>query len=185
MADDLVTASDAVDYLFDNALVTETKTTRIYELAESIRPGVHRWRVTFLSEEALISIAVNAAKETEVFGQFETPAIYSASFAERLPMPRDFPSAAPLIAQARDLVQSTHANSIIAPGHISLYKTCTAPSDGGISRHDNGCERDQPFRQWLIYLKVTPADGDWFVREVNFSDQNKPKIGDGPRGFFE
>ena len=150
MSGPIETASEAVTYLFDNEIVPETETTRIYELAESIRPGIHRWRFTFLSDSELIAVKINTDRETEVLAKFENSPLFSESFVDRLPEPRRSPSGQKVIEQARALVQSAHPNAIIEPGHISLYKICLPPSGGKASRHENGC--------CLLYTSPSPRD---------------------------
>lgn len=185
MSGPIKTASEAVAYLLDQEIVPHRETTRIYEVAESIRPGVHRWRVSFMSKSEVIDVKIDTDRETEVLNKFDDPSFYSASFVDRLPEPRKTPSGEKFLERAKTLVRAANPKATIEPGHISHYKICLPPSDGKASRHENGCSRRQPFEHWRVYLKVTPPTGDWYVRKISFADDKKPVLSDGPRGFFE
>lgn len=185
-SDPVQTIADATAHAFDTNVVAERPTTRVGEYAERITPGIHRWSVTFMSDEYLTVLKVNSVGETEILNHFsEKPGFYSDSFYGGLPSPRDLEDGSQYLKKARRLVKAKFPNHKIETGHILRYNYCLPPSDGKKSDYANGCERNQPLHKWRIYLKTVPDSGDWTVKEVTFGDDALPVIANGPRGFFE
>ena len=182
----LETARDGVAYLLDSETIADSPSLRVMELAERITPGIRRWNATLVGAEFMVAIKVNAGRETEELVRFdERTSFYVPEFAEKLPAPRDFPDTTPFVEKARALVQADRPDATVEPGHILVYKICQPEKEGEISKYATGCKRDKPFREWRIFLKITPQSGDWFVAKVLFADDEPGTLSAGPRGYFE
>ncbi len=179
------TSQQAIDRIFDRNLLIDRDSTRLIEFFDRNIRGERTWTMNFVSDQDSLSVKFDDAADVKHAKKGERSPIYRPDFHNGLPKVQGDLGADARLTEAREALRKQFPDAVIEDDYIMQFRFCFAPQEGKTSKYENGCRRKGPLSRWKVWLKMTPAEGDWLAKEVFFGDEATAVVKDGPRGYFQ